>query len=176
MHAASRFRTNLMAGLMETLAAPPYNGRADLPALAGALQMELDDLFPMAETLQLLRFAELEEGDIYADRRAAALSSRPTSTNASGCSPQRCVAHVPLVGQIRRVLDERWNHRAPAVRFRDELEDHMSPDYAEETLRTAISWGRYRRGVRLRRGGRAVQPRGCGLTIHTAGTKRRVDH
>jgi len=29
------------------------------------------------------------------------------------------------------------------VRFRDELEDHMSPDYAEDTLRTAISWGRY---------------------------------
>ena len=25
----------------------------------------------------------------------------------------------------------------------DELEDHMSPDYAEETLRTAIMWGRY---------------------------------
>jgi NitT/TauT family transport system ATP-binding protein len=29
------------------------------------------------------------------------------------------------------------------VRFRDELEDHMSPEYAEETLRTVISWGRY---------------------------------
>jgi hypothetical protein len=41
------------------------------------------------------------------------------------------------------VLDERWNHRASAVRFRDELEDHMSPDYAEDTLRTVIAWGRY---------------------------------
>ena len=30
-----------------------------------------------------------------------------------------------------------------ALRFRDELEDHMSPDYAEETLQTVISWGRY---------------------------------
>ena len=28
---------------------------------------------------------------------------------------------------VRQVLDERWNHRASAVRFRDELEDHMSP-------------------------------------------------
>ncbi len=51
--------------------------------------------------------------------------------------------HVPLVAMIRQVLDERWNHRASAVRFRDELEDHMSPEYAEDTLRTAISWGRY---------------------------------
>jgi NitT/TauT family transport system ATP-binding protein len=51
--------------------------------------------------------------------------------------------HVPLVNMIRQVLDERWNHRASAVRFRDELEDHMSPDYAEDTLRTVIAWGRY---------------------------------
>ena len=53
------------------------------------------------------------------------------------------MAHVPLVQAIRQVLDERWNHRASAVRFRDELEDHMSPDYADETLRTVTLWGRY---------------------------------
>ena len=52
-------------------------------------------------------------------------------------------AHVPLVTQIRQVLDERWNHRASAVRFRDELEDVMSPDYADDTMRAVISWGRY---------------------------------
>ena len=52
-------------------------------------------------------------------------------------------AHVPLVSAIRAVIDQRSNHRASAVRFRDELEDHMSPEYAEETLRTVIAWGRY---------------------------------
>ena len=51
--------------------------------------------------------------------------------------------HVPPVAMIRQVLDERWNHRASAVRFRDELEDHMSPEYADDTLRTVIGWGRY---------------------------------
>ena len=48
-----------------------------------------------------------------------------------------------LAAAVRRTLDERWNHRAAAVRFRDELEDHMSPDYADETLRAVITWGRY---------------------------------
>ena len=51
--------------------------------------------------------------------------------------------HVPLAAMIRQVLDERWNHRASAVRFRDELEDHMSPDYADDTLHAVIGWGRY---------------------------------
>jgi NitT/TauT family transport system ATP-binding protein len=137
-----RVGTNLMAGLMETLADDPYHGRADLPALAGALQMELDDLFPLGETLQTLGFAELAEGDILlteAGRRFAAADT--DARKALFAAALR--AHVPLVVTIRQVLDERWNHRASAVRFRDELEDHMSPEYAEDTMRAAIAWGRY---------------------------------
>jgi NitT/TauT family transport system ATP-binding protein len=41
------------------------------------------------------------------------------------------------------VLDERGNHRAPASRFRDELEDHMSEQFADQTLRAVTAWGRY---------------------------------
>ena len=54
----------LLSGLIEAVAAAPYNGRADLPEIAADLQMEIDELFPVAETLQMLRFAELEGGDI----------------------------------------------------------------------------------------------------------------
>ena len=59
-----RASANLLAGLIETVAGAPYNGKADLPVIASALQMEVDDLFPVAESLQLLRFAEIEGGDI----------------------------------------------------------------------------------------------------------------
>ncbi len=134
--------TNLMAGLLETLVAEPYHGRADLPALAGALQLELDELLPMGEALQLLRFGELEEGDLRVTdmgRRFVAADTDPRKALFAAALR----AHVPLVAQIRQVLDERWNHRASAVRFRDELEDVMSPDYAENTMHAAIAWGRY---------------------------------
>jgi NitT/TauT family transport system ATP-binding protein len=134
--------TNLMAGLMETLAAPPYDGHADLPAIAGALQLELDDLLPLGEALQLLHFAVLEEGDIRLTDAGRAFNDSDTDTRKEQFA-QALRAHVPLVAQIRQVLDERWNHRASAVRFRDELEDHMSAEYAAQTLRTAIAWGRY---------------------------------
>ncbi len=134
--------TNLMAGLLETLAAPPYNGRADLPAVAGALQLELDDLFPLGEALQMLGFAVLEEGDIrLTDAGLAFVGADTDDRKTQFAAALR--AHVPLVAMIRQVLDDRGNHRASAVRFRDELEDHMSADYADETLRTAIAWGRY---------------------------------
>jgi len=53
------------------------------------------------------------------------------------------LAHIPLASHIKRVLDERPSHRAPATRFREELEDYMSEDYAERTLRAIINLGRY---------------------------------
>jgi NitT/TauT family transport system ATP-binding protein len=53
------------------------------------------------------------------------------------------VAYVPLAAHIRHILDERGTHRAPASRFRDELEDHMSEQFAEQTLRAVTSWARY---------------------------------
>ncbi len=134
--------TNLLAGLLETLAGAPYDGRADLPALAAGLQLEADELLPMGEALQVLHLADLADGDLSLTEvgRQFVLADTDARKEIFAAALK---AHVPLVAAIRRTLDERWNHRASAVRFRDELEDHMSPDYADETLRTAIAWGRY---------------------------------
>ena len=142
VHALHPVGTNLLAGLMETLAMEPYKGRADLPALAAALQLELDELLPLGETLQLLGFAELEEGDIRltdAGRHFAEADADVRKQQFDAALRSR----VKLAATIRGVLDERWNHRASAVRFRDELEDHMSPDYAEDTLHAVIGWARF---------------------------------
>ncbi len=134
--------TNLLAGLLEALTASPYEGRADLPALAQSLQLEADELLPMGEALQSLRFADLEEGDLQITTHGREFVQADTD-NRKLLFASSLRANVPLVAVIRRTLDERRNHRASAVRFREELEDHMSPDYAEDTLRTAIAWGRY---------------------------------
>jgi NitT/TauT family transport system ATP-binding protein len=133
---------NLMAGMMETLAGQPYNGRADLPELAAALQMEVDELLPLGESLQLLRFAVVEEGDIRLTESGRQFVAADVEER-KRIFARALKTHVPLVAAIRQVLEARPNHRASAVRFRDELEDHMSPDYADDTLRTAIAWGRY---------------------------------
>ena len=134
--------TNLLAGLAETMVAPPYNGRADLPALAGTLQLELDDLLPMGDALQLLGLGVLEEGDLRLTDRGRQYAEADIDAR-KAIFAAALTANVPLAATIRRVLDERPAHRAAAVRFRDELEDFMSPDYADATLRAVIAWGRY---------------------------------
>jgi NitT/TauT family transport system ATP-binding protein len=142
VHALHPVGTNLISGLMETLAGEPYRGRADLPPLAAALQLELDELLPLGETLHLLGFGELEEGDLRLTDAGRHFVNADTDDRKT-LFADALRARVKLAGTIRSVLDERWNHRASAVRFRDELEDHMSPDYAEDTLRAIIGWARF---------------------------------
>src|SRR6195952_4384415 len=55
---------NQISGLIEALAAAPYDGKADLPDIAYEQELEVDELFPVAEAMQLLRLAEIEGGDI----------------------------------------------------------------------------------------------------------------
>ena len=137
-----RVSTNTLAGMIEEIAAEPYLGRADLPALADSLQMEIDELFPVAETLQLLRFAELEEGDIKltASGRRFAEADVDVRKKLFG---DHLLSYLPLAAHIKLVLDERPSHTARAVRFLEELEDYMSEDYADRTLKSAVNWGRY---------------------------------
>ena len=84
-------------------------------------------MLPLGETLQLLHFAVLEEGDIHLTEEGRRFVAAETEERKS-LFAAALLAHVPLARMVRQVLDERWNHRASAVRFRDELEDHMSPD------------------------------------------------
>jgi ABC-type nitrate/sulfonate/bicarbonate transport system ATPase subunit len=87
-----RVSTNTMAGFLEALAGPPYNGKADLPHLAATLQLEIDELFPINETLQMLGFAEVAQGDIVltpTPRRRSAPSSTGAATPSSSPTTTR---------------------------------------------------------------------------------------
>ena len=137
-----RVSSNLLAGLIETVAAPPFNGTADLPKIASDLQMEIDELFPVAETLQMMRFAEVEGGDIRLTPEGMAFANAELDERKRIFSRQ-LLNYVPLAAHIRRVLDERASHVARKSRFIDELEDFMGEDDAEQTLRAVISLARY---------------------------------
>jgi NitT/TauT family transport system ATP-binding protein len=137
-----RVSANLFSGLIETLAAEPYRGKADLPVLADELHLEADELFPVAEAMQMFHFAEVEGGDIKLTDTGKQFAELGTDDRKKLFQKQ-LMAYIPLATHIRRVLQERANHVAPKSRFLDELEDHMSTEDAEHTLRAVTAWGRY---------------------------------
>jgi NitT/TauT family transport system ATP-binding protein len=134
--------STVLTGLVEAVNEPPYNGKADLPVIAEEQHLDADELFPAAEALQLLRFAEVEGGDMKLTE-AGLQFARGDTDERKKLFAQHLITYVPLAAHVRRVLDERASHTAPKSRFFDELEDYMAEDAAEQTLRTLISWGRY---------------------------------
>ena len=134
--------TNRLSGLMETVAGAPYSGKADLPIIASILQKEVDDLFPIAETLQMLRFVDIGGGDLCLTE-AGRIFAEAEIDERKQLFRRHLLTYVPLAQHIRRVLDERASHTAPKSRFLDELEDYMTGEAAEQTLRAVIDWGRY---------------------------------
>jgi len=138
----ARVSTSALIGLVETIAAPPYDGKADLPDIAGDLQLEVDDLFPMAEALQMLKLGEVEGGDIKLTPIGRLFAESDTQVRKE-IFQRALVAGIPFAAHIRKVLDERSSHTAPRRRFIDELEDKFTDDAADMTLRAITSWGRY---------------------------------
>ena len=137
-----RVSANLLSGFIEAVAGAPYNGRADLPVIASSLHMEVDDLFPVAESLQLLRLVDIEGGDIQLTD-AGKQFAEASIDDRKKLFQKQLLAHVPLATHVRRVLQDRSSHVAPKSRFLDELEDHMDEEAAEQTLRAVIGWGRF---------------------------------
>src|SRR6201999_1067228 len=131
-----------IAGLIEALAAAPYDGKADLPDIAYEQELEVDELFPVAEAMQLLRLADVEGGDIKLTHMGKRFADAELNERKEIFS-RALMSQVPLAAHIRRILDERASHSAPKTRFLDELEDHMAQDSAEGTMKTVVSWARF---------------------------------
>ncbi|KTC84565.1 MULTISPECIES: AAA-associated domain-containing protein [Legionella] len=129
-----------LSGLIETMKS--FKEQIDLPELADELMMNIDDLFPILETLEILGFAKVSDGDIQLSELGKQFSEADLQARKQ-LFAGRLLEKVPLARYIRRVLDEKVGHRVSEERFLSKLEDYLSEKEAERVLRTMIDWGRY---------------------------------
>ncbi|CAN7786884.1 nitrate/sulfonate/bicarbonate ABC transporter ATP-binding protein [Caballeronia sp. LjRoot34] len=133
---------NRIAGFIENLTSPSYEGQAELAKIATPLGLKSSDVFPIAVALQILEFADIKDGAIKLTT-AGRVFAQSDMDERKRLFKEHLLRFVPLVTHIHQVLDEREEHRAPRERFELELQDHLNRNEAENTLRTAIDWGRY---------------------------------
>jgi len=133
---------HLVSGVIEAVASPPYEGQAELASIARLPTLGAKDLFAVAEALHILGFAELKDGAIKLTA-AGRVFAQSGIVERKRLFKEHLLRFVPFAAHIRHVLDEREGHSAPRVRFKSELEDHLSASDAEKTLRTVIGWGRF---------------------------------
>ncbi len=131
-----------LTGLLETINDPEYGGHMDLPELADILSLDINNLFPLTEVLEILNFAKVSGGDIELTvegkrfANADILARKPIFAT-------HLLNRVPIAKHIRHELDQRHGHRLHKDQFLEELENFLSDKEAERVLRVAIDWGRY---------------------------------
>ncbi|WP_455380764.1 ABC transporter ATP-binding protein [Acidihalobacter prosperus] len=136
---------NRLAGLTEAIDSEcETSGQRfiSLPNLADDMQLSVDDLFPLIESLEILDLSMVSQGQIALTSIGRRYVNGDTQERKMVFARQ-LLKHVPLAAHIRSVLDERPNHRAPAQRFLTELEDNLSEDESQRVLDVVINWGRY---------------------------------
>lgn len=134
---------SVLTGFIETLASPEYaNKKVGLPELAEELHFEIDDLFPITEALEILRFAHVSEGDIELTASGKAFADADILARKK-IFAEHLMQYVPIVKFIREHLDQEPYHEAAETVFTQELEKTLSAQAAESVLTAVIDWCRY---------------------------------
>jgi NitT/TauT family transport system ATP-binding protein len=131
-----------ITGLLETLNAPENNGTMDLPDVADILMLDIDELFPLTELLEILQFAKVSKGDITITEAGKAFVEADILERKK-IFLQHLKRYVPLARYIFDQLTRHPRHRALEENFLSLLEDYLTEKEAARVLQTVIEWGRY---------------------------------
>lgn len=131
-----------ITGLLETLNAPENNGKMDLPDVADTLMLDIDELFPLTELLEILHFAKVSKGDITITEAGKAFVEADILERKK-IFLLHLKKYVPLARYIYDQLTRHPRHRALEENFLSLLEDYLTEKEASRILSTVIEWGRY---------------------------------
>lgn len=131
-----------ITGLLETLNAPENNGKMDLPEVSDTLMLDIDELFPLTELLEILHFAKVSKGDITITEEGKAFVEADILERKK-IFLRQLKKYVPLARYIYDQLNRHPRHRALEENFLSLLEDYLTEKEAARVLRTLIEWGRY---------------------------------
>ncbi|MFJ8312755.1 MULTISPECIES: nitrate/sulfonate/bicarbonate ABC transporter ATP-binding protein [unclassified Streptomyces] len=128
-----------LSGLAEMIA--HQGGRCDLPDLADDLGLEIDDVLPLVDALELLGFAAVSGDDLVLTDRGATFAGADVQRSKQIFAEAGMDA--PLVRLITTSLRQSPDGTLRAGFFRDVLAHHYTSEQVTRQLETATDWGRY---------------------------------
>ncbi|MFE3185393.1 nitrate/sulfonate/bicarbonate ABC transporter ATP-binding protein [Streptomyces violascens] len=128
-----------LSGLAEMVA--HRGGSCDLADLADDLGLEIDDVLPLVDALELLGFAAVSGDDLVLTDRGTTFAGadvRRSKEIFAAAAPD-----APLVRLITTSLRQSPDGTLRAGFFRDVLAHHYTSEQVTQQLETATDWGRY---------------------------------
>jgi NitT/TauT family transport system ATP-binding protein len=131
-----------LLGLLESVDELQGKGPVDLPDLTEEIRLDIDDLFPVLESLSVLGFAKVSKGDISISKLGKQLVEADI-TDRKVIFAKALLKNVPLARHIQNALESKTSHRISEDKFKKELSGHFTESEAERVLTTLIEWSRY---------------------------------
>ncbi|MEV7185597.1 nitrate/sulfonate/bicarbonate ABC transporter ATP-binding protein [Kitasatospora sp. NPDC093102] len=128
-----------LSGLAETIA--HRGGSCDLAGLADELGLDIDDLLPQVDALDLLGFAEVHGDDLLLTETGAAYTGADAQDSRAVFAA--AALEVPLIKLIANSLGGRPGATVRTGFLRDLLGRHYTAEQTDRQLETATDWGRY---------------------------------
>lgn len=129
-----------MTGLVEHLHG--NDDRMDLYALGRELQMEIDDLLPLVQAIDLLGLGDLDAGDVYLTPAGIRFAEAGVLEEKE-IFREQARGNIRLIQHIVQMLDALPQGRLRASEVLEILERCFGEMEAERQLETAADWGRY---------------------------------
>ncbi|GAB2882853.1 hypothetical protein GCM10027074_59140 [Streptomyces deserti] len=128
-----------LSGLAEMVA--HQSGQCDLVELADDLGLDVDDVLPLVDALELLGLAKVSENDLLLTDTGAAFAGADVQESKTLFAT--AALDVPLIKLITNSLRQQADHTQGAGLFRDLLAHHYTSEQVDQQLETATDWGRY---------------------------------
>ncbi|MFD4633113.1 nitrate/sulfonate/bicarbonate ABC transporter ATP-binding protein [Streptomyces sp. NPDC058284] len=116
-------------------------GRCDLADLADDLGLEIDDVLPLVDALELLGFAKISDDDLLLTEQGTAYAGADVQDSKTIFA--EAALGASLVRMITTSLRQSPDGTLRAGFFRDVLAHHYTSEQVTQQLETATDWGRY---------------------------------
>ncbi len=132
-----------LIGSIEALFSEPYKGIANLAELSKIFHIHnMGEILRIIGALQILNFATITPENVKLNKYGK-LFAKSSLEERKKMLAQHLLDHIPLASYICDILHQRSDHKAPLSRFKTLLEDKLSSEDANITLKSIIGWGRY---------------------------------
>lgn len=131
-----------LIGLLEEVDELEQKGTVDLPELADVVRLDIDDLFPILESLTQLDLAQISKADISMTAKGKNWIEADI-TEKKVIFADLLLTRIPLAKHILDELKESPHQRLHDEKISKELEEHFTDEEAERVLTTMIDWARY---------------------------------
>lgn len=131
-----------ITGLLEFLISGEGMEHAELSEVADEMHLGLDDMLPVAEALEILRFASVVEGRFNLTPIGDAFA-KASILDQKKIFARQLLDHIPVAAYVRETLEKAEDHTMHESDLLAILGDKLSEVASRRVLRTIVDWGRY---------------------------------